>query len=293
MKTLKDSYKGKRPPSMMRNSKCSSPVLLTPTKSPINSACHSPTSFIRKLASSKLINKTKNSTARSPDSIKSTKTSAEETQSSSNISTLAIRLKLETRSSPRSSLRIRPESIKPLILKYEDDKSRGNSPVNRVNSPVNRANSPFNRANSPLSDKFYLTIHEEAISRPYCESDLMTSNYKETSYGQKMVYWRKKKIQQYRIAKNIQEKKLELASSPCRLVKGKDFVTGKKCKSDGKIVVRKNGGDGVCAAGMGKNEVEAGKWGLGSGEWDGGRILNRIPGSFSYSSTPVGLKKTN
>ena len=280
---------------MMRNSKCSSPLLLTPTKSPVNSACQSPTSIIRKLASCKLINKNKNSLAKSPDSLQSKKTSAEDTQSSANISTLAMRIKIETRSSPRSSLKIRPESIKPLILKYEDDKSRGNSPATRVNSPTNRVNSPFsrvsspvNRVNSPISDKFYLTIDEEAISRPYCESDLMTYNYKETSYGQKMAYWRQKKIQQYRIAKNIQDKRNTLSPSPCHIAKGKEkiFVTGKKYKSDGKIVMRKTGFDGIGKLeGLGENCVQ------NIGEWDSGRILNRIPGSFSYSSTPVGLKK--
>ena len=212
---------------------------------------------------------------KSPDSIQSKKTSAEDNQSSPFLSTLALRLKLESRNSPRNSLKTRPDSIKPLVLKYEDERSRGNSPVNRVNSPV--------------FDKFYLTLDEEAISRPYCESHFMVLDSKEKSYGERMAYWRQKKIQQYRIAKNIQGSKNSLPSSPRKVLSGKEKNGPGKVKGSSyeKIALGKNGPGGFCRSG----KDGGGGFAHNFGEWDNGLILNRIPGFFSYSNTPISLRK--
>jgi hypothetical protein len=249
----------------MRGTKQSSPIIQTPTKSNSTvSSQISPTSTVRLICSSKRVCNSKKSLQKSPDSIQSKKTSTEETQSSPNVSSLAIRLKLEPKSSPRRSLKSRPDSIKPFVLKYDEEASKGNS----------------SRVNSPTCQKFFLTLNEDAIQRPYLNQQFSKISYKESSYSERMEYWRKKKVEQYKIAKNIESFRNSDVVSPKRQ-SVKDPGNEGKCENVKRILERLRArGD--------KNGVEC--FHKTSNEENEIMILNRIPGSFSYSNTPKSMK---
>jgi hypothetical protein len=56
--------------------------------------------------------------------------------------------------------------------------------------------------NSPVKNRLYLKLQKDAIQRPYNPEESTPIAYKEFSISTRNRYWRKKKLEQYKISKN-------------------------------------------------------------------------------------------
>lgn len=54
-----------------------------------------------------------------------------------------------------------------------------------------------------------MKIQKEVIHRPYADDDQIQIDYQEISVDRRNLYWRKKKLEQYRVAKNVNHKTID------------------------------------------------------------------------------------
>lgn len=191
MKSVKTGYLSKRPPLGLQT-KCLSPqqkssqkILACAKKSltPVKLFLDSPLGNIKQRP--KILIKKKSSK-------ELMRNSNEETQSSNN---LTLRLLIEPRNSPVKVGKRRPHSIKPLKVVFDDKKSQ---------------------VSSPGIKKYVLSVEEDAIKRPYIGNEFKNKEYNEVPCSLKVEYWRRKGLEQYKIAKKSSSAKHSPIISPKR-----------------------------------------------------------------------------
>lgn len=138
---------------------------------PSSPTSQSSTGFKKTFSQQKI--KTKKMLSRLRNDLKDTR--AEETLSQQGKNCLQLRLKLRPFIGTEKKHLKRPATIKPWRIRHQETSV----------------------------EKYCLSVEEEAIFRPFSSDILIEKQQNELSYIQKILYWRKKSLAQYKFSKNI------------------------------------------------------------------------------------------